>query len=112
MIIDFRVRPPFGSFTRTHLYGKRDLATDPVGTNGLMMNMPYYRSFEELSMDAFMQEMDEAGIDVAVVVGRTAPPPFNGVDNTDVAALVERYPERFVGIGSVDVSDPSAAVRE
>src|SRR5262245_6201857 len=77
-----------------------------------MMNMPYYRSFDELSMDAFMQEMDEAGIDVAVVVGRTAPAPFNGVDNSDVVSLVEGFPDRFVGFGSVDVSDPSVAINE
>ena len=103
MRIDFRVRPPFKSFTGTHMFNRRDPNPDMVTINGLMINMPYYRSFEELSMDAFLEEMDEARIDMGVVAGRQAPPPYGGATNEDVAELVSLYPDRFVGFGSLDM---------
>ena len=52
-------------------------------------------------MPAFIEELDEAGIDKAVVMGRKAPPPFGHVPNKDVAALVKSYPGRFVGFGAL-----------
>ena len=103
MIIDFRVRPPYKSFIDTHLFAKRNPNPDPVTVNGLMKDMPPYRSFDERSMDAFLAEMDEAQIDLGVVVGRCAPPPFNGVENEDIAELIAAYPDRLVGVGAVDV---------
>jgi uncharacterized protein len=106
VIVDFRIRPPYKSFTKTHLFGRRNPNPDPVTVNGLMIDMPAYKSFDELSMDAFLDEMDAAGIDVGVVTGRVAPAPYNGVDNDDIAELVEKWPDRFIGFGAVD---PEAA---
>ena len=70
MIVDFRVRPPFKSVRDLHLYRPRDPNPDPVTVSGLRMNLSTYRSFEEKSIDAFMEEMDEAGIDVGVATQR------------------------------------------
>jgi len=52
-------------------------------------------------MPAFIDELDEAGINLAVVMGRSAPMPFGNVSNADVAELVATFPERFIGFGSV-----------
>nr|WP_281283326.1 amidohydrolase family protein [Rhodoglobus vestalii] len=79
-----------------------------------MGNIPYYRSFEERSMDAFLDEMDEARIDIAVVTGHTAPAPYFGVDNDDIAEIVDKWPDRFIGFGAIDTnsSDPAELVRQ
>jgi uncharacterized protein len=106
VIIDFRARLPYKSMARVHMFNRRPKEFDPVTVNGLLLNLPYYRSYEELSMDAFLEEMDEARIDMVVVTGRVAPEPYRGVDDDDIAELVEQYPDRFVGIGAVDPHDP------
>jgi predicted TIM-barrel fold metal-dependent hydrolase len=112
MIVDFRVRPPFKAFRDLHLYRPRDPHPDPVTVSGLRLNMPAYRSFEEKSIDAFMEEMDEAGIDVGVVMGRQSPPPYGSIPNDEVAELVATYPGRFVGFGAVDAGTGDSALRE
>jgi predicted TIM-barrel fold metal-dependent hydrolase len=101
-IVDFRVRPPFRSF-RTAFH--RESALE--------------KSDDEL-MEAFIGEMDAAGIALAVAMGRTVRRPDaravdvvgGNVSNDDVEALLERYPGRFAGFGSVDVLDVESALRE
>jgi uncharacterized protein len=104
--IDFRLRPPFGSFLDTFMFAPRDPAPDPVTVGGLAMDLVDGASFTERSMDAFLDEMDAAGIDFGVVVGRTGPHPVQQVDNDDVLELVRRWPERFTGFGSVAPAHP------
>ena len=112
MIIDFRVRPPYKNFLSSFLYRERDPHPDPVTRSGLHIGIERYRSFEERSMPAFMQEMDEAGIEIGVAMGRAAPPPYNGVPNEDVAALTKEYPGRFIGFGAVSGMDVAGALVE
>lgn len=112
MIIDFRVRPPFKGFRGSFLYRPRNPNPDPVTMPGLQIGLEPYRSFEQQSMEAFLKEMDEAGIDMAVAIGRQAPSPYGGVPNEDVAELVNTYPGRFLGIGAVDGSRGKEAVAE
>ncbi|MCC6305070.1 MAG: amidohydrolase family protein [Rhodobacteraceae bacterium] len=112
MIIDFRVRPPFRGFLSSFLYRPRDPHPDPVTRSGLQIGIEHYRSFEERSMPAFMEEMDEAGIAIGVVMGRAAPPPYNGVPNEDVSALLRDYPGRFIGFGAVSGMDVAGALAE
>jgi uncharacterized protein len=100
MLIDFRVRPPFKSFLESRLYRPRP-ATDPRHTLPWLIGIEPCRSFSERSMTAFMEELDEAGVDVAVVMGRKAPPPHGSVPNAEVAELVSAYPRRFVGFGAL-----------
>ena len=112
MIIDFRVRPPFGAFTTTAIYDRRDPNPDPTTARALQMNLPYYRSFAEHSMEAFLDEMDATGIGMGVVMGRQSPPAYGSVPNEDVAELVSRHPTRFVGFGGIDGSDAPRALIE
>lgn len=101
-IIDFRARPPFRGF-RTAFHAGKDAD----------------KSDEEL-MERFLHDMDTAGIGLAVAMGRTVGQPnarardiFGGnVPNDDVEALVNRYPDRFVGFGSVDISDVKRAIQQ
>lgn len=112
MIVDFRVRPPFKSFRSSFLYRKRDPSPDPVTAFALHAGMTPYRSFDEQSMEAFIEEMDAAGVGLGVVMGRSAPPPFNGVPNEEVAELVASYPNRLIGFGAVSGMDVAGGVRE
>ena len=112
MIIDFRVRPPYGGFCDLHLYRPRSSSVDPVTASGLSLNLEPSRSFDERSIEAFVEEMDQAGIDMAVVMGRQSPSPYGSVPNDDVAGLVNSYPRRFVGFGSVDGLAGQAALDE
>ena len=73
MIIDFRVRPPFKSFCKLNIYGARDPNPDPVTAPGVWLDVPPFRSFDDRSIERFIEEMDEAGIDVAVAMGRNSP---------------------------------------
>lgn len=112
MIIDFRVRPPFKSFAKLRIFGGRPENPDPVSSSPLFQNIEPYRSYDDKSMDAFMEELDEAGIDVGVVMGRHAPEPHGMVPNDEIAELVEMFPGRFIGFGGIDGSDVQRALAE
>ena len=88
MIVDFRVRPPYKSFLDSWLYRPRDPNPDPVDMHPLRMDADRCPSFLEKSMPLFMKEMDEAGIDVGVIMGRQAAPAFGSMPNEEVAELV------------------------
>jgi len=102
MLIDFRVQPPFKSFLGIHFFRPRPAVKDPVAGNPFAMGRRAMPSFDEKSMDLFLREMDEAGIDAAVVVGQRTAESGGCADNDDIAELVERYPGRFFGFGGVD----------
>ncbi|MBE7520826.1 MAG: amidohydrolase [Burkholderiales bacterium] len=112
MIIDFRVRPPFKSFLDSFLYRPRNPNPDPVTISGLQIGIEPYRSFREKSMTAFMEEFEQAGLSLGVLMGRQAPAPYGSVPNEEVAELVRLYPKRFIGFGAVGSADPAASVRE
>ena len=112
MIIDFRVRPPFRGFTGTAIYNPRNPNPDPVAARALQMNLPYYRSFAERSIEAFIEEMDAAGIGMGVVMGRQSPPQYGSVPNEDIVELLKLYPKRFLAFGGIDGSDPVKARAE
>jgi hypothetical protein len=76
MIIDFRIRPPFGACTTTAICNRRDSNPDPPTARALQMNLPCDRSFAEHSLEAFLDGMDAAGIGLGVVMGRQSPPMY------------------------------------
>lgn len=97
MVIDFRVRPPFRSFRR-FFHPHLDPAID-----------------DDAALEAFIAELDAAGIGKAVVMGRHVPAEAGPivstiVENDDIEAIVRRHPDRFVGFGSVDVRNVAAAL--
>ena len=103
MIIDMRCRPPLEEFRqyfdipRITWHGRR------TGAKTVS------QAFVEGSMQMFFDEMDEAGIDLAVVQGRNSPEVFMGrkfnaafIRNERVAELQDKYPGRFVGLAGID----------
>jgi uncharacterized protein len=65
----------------------------------------------ELPLEQTVHAMDEAGIRCGLLCawwGPTGPL----ISNDEVAKAVERYPDRFAGVASVDLAAPMAAVRE
>jgi uncharacterized protein len=106
-VIDFRIRPPFKGFLDTLMYAqpeRRDRFTRQLG-------LEPSAAATAKSCDLLLKEMDDAGIDVGVVVGRNSG--FLGsVSNADVMEFVRAYPGRFLGVASVALTDRKAAVRE
>jgi uncharacterized protein len=108
MIIDFRVQPPYKSFLDIHFFRPRPAVEDPVTGNPFAVGRITPPSFEQQSIELFVQEMDEAGIDLAVITGQRTGPTGRSASNVDIAELVRRYPGRFMGFGGIDPLEPGA----
>jgi uncharacterized protein len=106
-VIDFRIRPPYKGFLNTLMYNgpeRRDRFTRQLG----FAPSP---AASEKSCDLLLAEMDAAGVDIGVVVGRNSG--FLGsVPNADVMEFTRAYPGRFLAAASVDLSDRKTAARE
>jgi predicted TIM-barrel fold metal-dependent hydrolase len=104
MVIDFRLRPPVAGFLDTLMYSageRRDGFTRTVG----FTPSP---AAQQQSMDLLLREMDEARVDLGVVVGRLAGV-LGSVSNEDVAKIVADHPGRFVGAASIDPTSRKGA---
>jgi len=65
----------------------------------------------EIPLEATLAAMDAGGVDKALITAWWGPSgPL--IDNGEVAALVARAPDKLVGVASVDLRHPMAAVRE
>ena len=106
MVIDFRVQPPFGSFLDIYFYRARPTVVDPVKVNAFSIGRKESGSYVERSVDLFVAEMDEAGIDVAVIMGQHAAGRFGSVRNDDIGELIRRFPGRFAGFAGIDPHEP------
>jgi hypothetical protein len=106
MIIDFRCRPPTEYFLQYFDAGR-------VGWMAARLGAPVLSpAFLQGSMELFWEEMDEAGIEIGVVLGRNSPAVFMGkpfkeayIPNEHIAELVGQYPRRLVGFGGIDASN-------
>ncbi len=109
MILDARVRPPFKSL-------KEVLAPAPgarpsVKRSPLVSGYERPQSMVQKSVELFFQEMDEAGVDKGILVGRQAG--HRVVSNDDIAELRDQYPGRFpLSIAGINGIDVPAAIRE
>ena len=105
-IIDMRCRPPLPEFRayfdipRITWHGAR------TGAKNVS------RAFVEGSMDLFFEEMDQAGIDIAVIQGRNSPAVFMGkqfneafIPNERLAEIQNQYSDRFICFAGIDVSN-------
>jgi predicted TIM-barrel fold metal-dependent hydrolase len=63
------------------------------------------------SEEAALRAMDAAGVRTALLSAWSSPRGML-IDNHEVAETVERHPDRFAGVASVDLTRPVAAVRE
>lgn len=71
------------------------------------MEVPSTEPAPELTVDA----LDHAGVRIALLSAWWGPEgPL--ISNDEVAAIVQRWPKRFRGVASVDLSHPMEAVRE
>lgn len=99
MIIDFRLRPPFGEFKKSYIMSDIDFMTQW----GSRFNMPVAESVKQQSIELCIKEMDEAKIDIGVIPGRKC----FGLTNDDLIKLMELYPKRFICFAGVDPHDPT-----
>ncbi|MFN0123753.1 MAG: amidohydrolase family protein [Blastocatellia bacterium] len=65
----------------------------------------------ELPVSATLQSMDAGGVAISLISAWVGPKGAM-ISNDEVAAFVSEAPDRLVGVGSVDISRPLAAVRE
>ena len=112
MIIDFRIRPPFKSFLSLSMYGQSKPPKNSRYESPFTWDCGPVPSAELKSIELLISEMDDAGIDQGVIMGRQAGSKYGFVLNDDVAELGHRYPERFHLFGGVCLNDVSAAIDE
>ncbi len=108
MIIDFRVQPPYRSFLDTYFYRPRPSAPDPLTVTQYELGRVNSPSFDARSAELFVEEMDELGVDVAVIMGQQSAAVWGRVDNAHIAELADAYPGRFVGFAGIDAHDTAA----
>ncbi len=65
----------------------------------------------EIPVQMTVGMMDQAGVDRSLISAWIAPGNVM-ISNDEVAGFVAEAPDRFVGVGSVDISRPMTAVRE
>ena len=65
----------------------------------------------DLPVAATVQAMDQGGVNKSLISAWVAPRNVM-ISNDEVAGFVSQAPDRLVGVGSVDISKPMAAVRE
>ena len=106
-IFDFRLRPPYKSFTRLGIYSPACNETAPQKHHGIPS-----RAAGEKSMELFWKELAAAGIRKGVAIGRQIPDDTASVSNDDVHALAVEYPDKIIPFGSLDVSRGIAAAMD
>lgn len=113
-MIDFRVQPPYRSLQELHFFRPRPDIDDPVHGNPFAGGRETPPSFTEASIDLFVAEMDDVGLDHAVIVGQRSAEKWGNASNDDIASLVTKYPGRFSGFAGIDANSDnilSEAVR-
>ena len=104
-MFDFRIRPPFKGFLDMIMYAQ------PERRNGFTRNLKFEPSpaAEQKSMQMMLDEMESAAVERGLIVGRTSGV-MGSVDNGEVAEVVAMHPGRFVGAGSLDLTDRRRAM--
>jgi predicted TIM-barrel fold metal-dependent hydrolase len=104
-IFDFRIRPPYKGFLDMIMYAQ------PERRDGFTRNLKFEPSpaAREQSIDTMLGEMDAGGVERGLVVGRTSGV-MGSVTNGEVAEFVSLHPDRFVGAGSLDLTDRRRAM--
>ena len=110
MIIDFRIRPPYLGFMNLGIIKAwMNVPKEPRNMRPTGFERRPVPSVEQADIDLMVKEMDSAGIDMGVIMGReTMNPVFGGVPNADIHSLCQRYPGRFIGFAGICPYDPNA----
>ena len=104
MLIDFRIRPPFGGFLSSELFCDMDFHVPFAKRFGFEVA---HSTFEK-SLDLMFDEMAEAGIDKAVVPARK----LYNVTNDDLVGLLADHPDKLYGMAGIDPMDGQKALDE
>lgn len=102
-IIDFRVRPLHGGYRAMAQNGTADRFL-----RAFRCEKP--ESVVKQSVELLLREMDEAGVELAVVPGRQSAATF--VSNGELMELMERYPGRFSVFPLFDPLRPVESLEE
>lgn len=108
MIIDFRLRPATRGFLNMHIFRNQERIAAWSGRLG--MTPP--PSARQGDMTLMLEEMREGGVTLGVVPGRQANAFMGNVPNEDIAAIVEEYPDTFVGVAGIDPTNRGKALEE
>ena len=106
-VIDFRIRPPYKEFLDTVMFAqaeRRDRITRAIGFEPSI-------AAQQKSVDLLLAEMDTGGVGAGVVVGRNSGS-LGSVPNDVVKEFCDRYPGRFIPVGSVDPHHRKPAIAE
>ena len=104
MIIDFRLRPPFGECRNLLMYQPERNARMCAS-----FGMTPSAAAGKASMEETLREMDQAGIGIGVVPGRIANAELGNIAASTLRVLNERYPGRFIGFAGLDPTDREGA---
>lgn len=102
-IVDMRTRPPLATWVTKAQYRQGNVYYPTRA------GFPRPRSAEERSVELLVDELDEAGVRWAVIMGRQSAEPTGAIPNDEIAACIARYPDRFLAWAGIDVSQPMDA---
>lgn len=108
MVIDFRVRPPYGGFLKAAMYAKPERTSHMASA----LRLPPSASLLSPSLDATFEEMKSSGVHLGVVPARRGAGILGDVSNNDIEALVKISNGRLIGFGAPDLVDISQGVSE
>ncbi|MCJ7445815.1 MAG: amidohydrolase family protein [Methanotrichaceae archaeon] len=109
MIIDARVRPYYKSLNQVLISAPG--SRPPVKRSPLVSGYERPLSMINKTIDQFIKEMDEAGVDKGILVGRQAG--HRIISNDDIAELRDIYRDRFpVAIAGINCGNLEAAIDE
>lgn len=106
--IDFRVRPPYGSFLKAVPY--QNLERTEFVCQRIGASLP--EAARQGSVEMMIQEMEQAGIQKAVIPARKTTPSYGMVDNKDVQHFIDLDPNRFIGFMGADPLEGRQALEE
>jgi len=92
-IVDFRLRPPVGTFLRCGFYASME--------NPFDWHSNWPESITERSLSKLKQEMGRANVKKAVIWGRTTYQAEHSTSNDDVAQIRDAHPEFIAAFGGV-----------
>ena len=101
-IIDFRVRPPYGTY--------QNFVNSITEENLAKYGFEYKGSLKTKSYDDFIKELDDTGVDKVVLQGRHGMGLY--VENQELFELVDRDPKRFIAFPFFDPLEGQKALDE
>jgi predicted TIM-barrel fold metal-dependent hydrolase len=109
-ILDVRFRPPLGSFLGMTMYTHKDRSARMIQPMGLELAP----SMLQNSMEMLIEEMDSIGEYRGCVSGmkRGVDSAWGWIENDEIYDIVKQYPDRLIGVGSIDATDRAQALAD